>query len=184
MIRVLDLEPEDDKKRDGLLPSDQPLRGQIRVVSLLNSPSYTALSYVWGGPISSKGAILCGNQSIEITETCSQALRYLRHIYGPISIWVDSISIDQANQPEKSEQIPLMDEIYSRAKCVYLWLGTGDQQSDSAMEWLHLAVAHDRYFDIIELKSDRISNNRPLENATYFAKSWWVLHRDVFVSGK
>jgi hypothetical protein len=36
-------------------------------------------------------------------------------------------------------QIPLMTEIYTRAMRVYIYLGPGTKESDSAMEWMFKA---------------------------------------------
>ncbi|MCJ1282303.1 hypothetical protein MMC26_001626 [Xylographa opegraphella] len=42
-----------------------------------------------------------------------------------ISIWMDAFCIDQSNPSEVAMQVQLMGDIYSRARCVIVWLGSG-----------------------------------------------------------
>ncbi len=37
--------------------------------------------------------------------------------------WIDAICIDQSSIAEKSMQVPLMSDIYTRAHTVFVWLG-------------------------------------------------------------
>ena len=45
-------------------------------------------------------------------------------------LWTDALCINQASDKEKSEQVPLMGEIYSKAIKVFAWLGEADCGSD------------------------------------------------------
>ncbi|XXH02441.1 hypothetical protein Hte_008816 [Hypoxylon texense] len=125
-IRVLDL----DESKDG------PVTGQLRVVDLDEHPFFTALSYVWGEYSEPKDTISCNGQQIEVTKNCLSALRHLRG-FGPLTIWVDSICINQDDVHEKSVQIPLMGTLYSStgAQAVYVWLGEGTKDTDAAMDY-------------------------------------------------
>jgi Heterokaryon incompatibility protein (HET) len=38
-------------------------------------------------------------------------------------IWADAICINQIDTSEKTEQVPLMADIYERAELVLVWLG-------------------------------------------------------------
>lgn len=42
-------------------------------------------------------------------------------IEGPL--WIDSVSINQANNDEKGRQVPLMSQIYNNAEEMLIWLG-------------------------------------------------------------
>lgn len=130
-IRVLDLEAG---------PSSAPLHGTLRVVDLETSPKFTALSYVWGKSGSIQHTILCNGVDVPVTESCHEALCALRRIYGAVTIWVDAICIHQDNDKEKEVQIPLMNEIYTWAQAVYVWLGPGTDQSDKAIDWFFKAT--------------------------------------------
>jgi hypothetical protein len=136
-IRLLDLDDLPQwSKRVGGTSNDIPLTGTLRVVSLETCPSFAALSYVWGRSSSPSDAILCGNVEIEITSNCRDALRQLRQRYGSMTIWVDAICVNQKDEREKSSQLPLMEEIYTWARQVYVWLGNGNEKSDRAMSYL------------------------------------------------
>lgn len=41
----------------------------------------------------------------------------------PVVLWVDAISINQNDVPEKNAQVPLMGEIYSEARAVVAHIG-------------------------------------------------------------
>jgi hypothetical protein len=50
------------------------------------------------------------------------------------TLWADAVCICQDNLEEKSHQVALMTEIYSRADKVLVHLGDGDGASDAAMD--------------------------------------------------
>ncbi|KAI1378596.1 heterokaryon incompatibility protein-domain-containing protein [Hypoxylon crocopeplum] len=127
-IRVLDLEYQ-------LSQPDAPLGGTPRPVDLASHPNSVALSYVWGS--GSSGAITCNGYALPITDNCREALLSLRRLFGPISIWVDSTCINQANESEKTGQVLLMGEIFSQAQATHIWLGTGDPQLIATIEALN-----------------------------------------------
>jgi hypothetical protein len=56
-------------------------------------------------------------------------------------LWIDAISIDQANSAERVHQVHIMDKIFSRAKSVFVWLGCGDDGIARAL--VHAASEHD-----------------------------------------
>ncbi|KAH7081937.1 heterokaryon incompatibility protein-domain-containing protein [Paraphoma chrysanthemicola] len=115
-IRILDLDEPSGKRQ-------QSLKGTIRVVSLIDRPSYTALSYVWGGfDKEQRYTIGHGDSTIDITPNCFYALQDIRRHFGRVSIWVDSICIDQSNDLDRNHQVKLMEQIYSQADIVYVWL--------------------------------------------------------------
>ncbi|KAI0890583.1 heterokaryon incompatibility protein-domain-containing protein [Annulohypoxylon maeteangense] len=129
-IRVLDFH--------GNVP-DSPtevLQGHMRVIDLLDKPTFTALSYVWGPYHSPPHEICCDGSNIRITSNCRAALCALRRRFGPISIWVDSICMNQQDDGEKETQIPLMGDIYSLAVSVYIWLGDETLESEAAIGYL------------------------------------------------
>ncbi|KAI1372534.1 heterokaryon incompatibility protein-domain-containing protein [Hypoxylon crocopeplum] len=51
------------------------------------------------------------------------ALRQLRDRHHRTYLWIDVLCIDQANEREKSSQIPLMPDIYRNVSSVVIWLG-------------------------------------------------------------
>ncbi|KAH7079130.1 heterokaryon incompatibility protein-domain-containing protein [Paraphoma chrysanthemicola] len=110
------------------------LRCQFSVISLADSPVFTALSYAWGDATASEPVTVDGG-TIHVTVNLADALR---DIYGHWSkgdllapgyeqwLWADALCIDQENVQEKNHQVPLMKEIYSKAYQVFAWLGNND----------------------------------------------------------
>ncbi|KAI1870277.1 hypothetical protein JX265_006447 [Neoarthrinium moseri] len=118
---------------------DAPLHATLKLIDLRTCPKFVALSYVWGEYMPEPDTICCNGYTISITRNCSNALRSLRAICGPVDIWVDAICINQDDEVEKIAQIRLMDEIYTWAQTVYIWLGQGNTRSVQALKCLKLA---------------------------------------------
>ncbi|PKS08434.1 hypothetical protein jhhlp_005145 [Lomentospora prolificans] len=122
-------------------------------------PSYAALSYHWGEPISNGRLYLVPKRllkdvtndheswgyaikyafRISIRNNLFRALSRLRRKDGPVSLWVDFMCINQMNMQEKTQQLGEMVNIYNSAKNVCIWLGEPDDaaHSDDAMEFIH-----------------------------------------------
>jgi hypothetical protein len=131
LIRVLDVQPVPKDATE-----DTPVECSLRVINLDRNPKFTALSYVWGDP-NHKRSIVCDGTLVEVTKNCYSALWHLSKKLQGLIIWVDAICIDQNDKnKEKEWQIPLMGEIYTKARQVYVWLGEGDETSDKVMAYL------------------------------------------------
>lgn len=146
-IRVLQLLPSRDKS--------SILRGTVieylfEDLDATNHVSeiYEALSYVWGGETKPKSIIITESQNdgnkevgseLSITQNLHDALLHLRHWRFPRILWVDAVCIDQTNNEEKGHQIELMPVIYARAKCVLVWLGEAQDDSDMVLESIQAA---------------------------------------------
>lgn len=155
-IRVLDIDRPSSSDVTG--PGARVINGHLRVVNLDQQPSFTTLSYVWGGRASPSPVVKLAPHGceVEITENCFQALWHIQQRFGAVTIWVDSISINQKDEQENEGQIPLMREIYSSAKTVYLWLGQGTEDSDKSMEYLKKRASYGR-----RLPSSILTSNYP-----------------------
>ena len=141
-IRLLHLdglpsqEPEDG--------SEPPLTGQLHIVSLVDFPDFTALSYVWGeyALVSGTSTLTLRNNHgepfvLDITPNCRDGLRAIRRRFGPIRIWVDAVCINQNDNAEKAFQVPLMGDIYTLATMVYVWLGPGPPALNMALRYFN-----------------------------------------------
>ena len=111
---------------------DEPLRGDLDVVSMDDRPQYEALSYVWGQD-RALTPMAINNFNMEITQNLDVALRYLRHRDKPRVLWVDAICIDQTNFDERAQQVRQMRDIYYFSSTVLVWLGPPTSDSDLAM---------------------------------------------------
>ncbi|KAM5382967.1 hypothetical protein ACJA88_003500 [Fusarium oxysporum] len=131
-IRLLDLYPS-----QGLV--DSRLMGRLYSTSVESPSPYTALSYVWG--LGGKTQSICvpsvdqdGGASIAITKSLETALRHFRKPDAVITLWIDQICINQADNKEKGQQVAMMGSIYSSATQVLVWLGPAQDGSEELME--------------------------------------------------
>lgn len=119
----------------GSLPLSSPVVCELRVVTLPDVDSgtswpYYALSYAWREPTtrlkttSGEVAISCNDINIAIPNNLFVALVRLRQKFQePATIWIDYLCIDQSNTSERTQQVALMQEIFSLASEVLIWLG-------------------------------------------------------------
>ena len=84
--------------------------------------NYRCLSYVWGDA-HDKRTIFLNGQTFEVTANLYTALCQLRHNGERKHIWIDAICINQADAVEKTAQVQMMADIYSRTEEVLIWLG-------------------------------------------------------------
>ncbi|KAK5700735.1 hypothetical protein LTR97_005252 [Elasticomyces elasticus] len=118
-----------------LLPGtwDEPLCCDLQVVCLDDHPDYQGLSYVWGAPGTTKTVSCCG-RPFEVTVNLWAALRRLRRPHHERVIWADATCINQKDLAERSHQVSLMGEIFSRASEVYIWLGDSLSEQDTSVD--------------------------------------------------
>ncbi|RFU23968.1 hypothetical protein B7463_g12370, partial [Scytalidium lignicola] len=106
-----------------------PPRNASRTTRLskhIRLPGYFAVSYVWGTAPDRNPTheIILNNRRFSIAANLHAALQFYRASYvTTYRFWVDAICINQANDQEKSAQIPLMRDIYHFAISVLAWLG-------------------------------------------------------------
>jgi hypothetical protein len=100
---------------------------QYDILAELSKPDncrhYSAVSYVWGKPDYAY-ELRCDDQTfLRISSNVEGVLRQLRGRDEPQYLWVDAICLNQADDEEKSLQIPRMGDIYHHARLVHVWLG-------------------------------------------------------------
>lgn len=143
-----------------------------------NVPSYDALSYAWDQPCSPCGALKCGKTAISIPGqkllACLQELvrqRFSRWI------WVDAICINQSDELEKSTQIPLMREIFSRALTTHIWLTTADNLEERFLRLM--AQPQDKHDPLKEIIQDALNMITTRKNYSMNLSKEAVTLRDV-----
>lgn len=146
-IRVLEIKPgkPSDQLKGSLhhcsveFGADQPLKSSQRhalsMKDLTVPISYTALSYTWGKPVFD-ARFECDGHIKMITRSLESALRHFRQEDRGVVLWVDQICIDQGNNEEKGQQVPLMSKIYESAINTAIWLGDSADDSDTALKLL------------------------------------------------
>ncbi|KAL2158240.1 hypothetical protein VTH06DRAFT_4560 [Thermothelomyces fergusii] len=127
---------------------DEPIECRLETVSLDRPPHhYWALSYSWDAQTPSEPITVlpswCDDSSdypqggvLKVTANCVAAMRRLRASGQPLTLWIDSICIDQTSLEESSNQVDLMSEIFRAAGRVVVWLGEEDGPARRAMSLL------------------------------------------------
>lgn len=129
---------------------DSPVRCGLSTFTLSTAPNYEALSYCWGDENDTR-PIFLEERPYRITTNLFSALRQLRLAETERRVWVDSMCINQSSHYEKNHQIPLMGDIYKRARQVVAWLGDSDEETRIA---LHLIADW-------AVTTKRLSDSRP-----------------------
>jgi hypothetical protein len=127
-IRVLNLEWDGRQSR--------PLFGTLDHVSLVDPGPYLALSYCWGDRKNSKSMEIsprpgAAQLQVNITDNLASALLALWNRLEDgathLRIWVDAICINQNDTYERSQQVQVMRQIYSKATSVVAWVDPFDR---------------------------------------------------------
>ncbi|RYP30972.1 hypothetical protein DL767_005979 [Monosporascus sp. MG133] len=98
---------------------------------------YEALSYVWGSEPTLENAIVedefFGRTRLNLRPGLAHALKHLRKVDKPRTMWIDALCINQNDLEERSTQLLHMGEIYKLAVRVIIWLGPTADESNTAM---------------------------------------------------
>lgn len=109
---------------------------KLSTVSLDDRPYYQALSYVWS-KVDNKKSIDLNGSGFSVTNNLHAALLRLRWPDRNRNLWIDAICINQNDEGERSQQIPLMGAIYSCSEEVIVWLGEASDDSDAAADLIN-----------------------------------------------
>ena len=118
----------------------------LHVTSLVDAPSYTAVSYVWGEPSPTKQILLNG-QPFTVRQNLWDLLNQLRTVKFDGYLWIDALSIDQTSDREKTHQVAIMGSIYKQAKTTIAWLGTASMEVEEQVHALKTEFAVQEPFD-------------------------------------
>ncbi|KAM3076310.1 hypothetical protein ACMFMF_005643 [Clarireedia jacksonii] len=105
---------------------NEDLLCQLKVVSLDQRPKYNTLSYTWGHT-KDITSISVDGQMVQVSKNLCIALRAVRHPWKAVTFWADALCIDQANDDEKSKQVPMMGRIYEQRQQTWISLGSPNE---------------------------------------------------------
>jgi hypothetical protein len=159
-------------------------------IALTKHLEFDALSYVWGSPdeLDPRDIYLIDAPSLPadsapskwqrfpILSSLGGALRRLRLPNKARIIWVDALCINQSNSAEKSQQVPMMGNIYQSARSVFVWLGEEADDSDVALSFIPQVTDLSKFDRIIQ---DQGSTHKwyallKLMNRPWFSRRWVV----------
>ncbi|KAF9766445.1 hypothetical protein IL306_001162, partial [Fusarium sp. DS 682] len=113
---------------------DSPLSLELCHASI-NDTNYAALSYVWGD-VANTVEIVLNHLSFRIGRNLHTALKQLQQNNFHGWLWIDSVCIQQLDISEKSYQVGQMGTIFSKADCVFSWLGQSTRETDRALDFV------------------------------------------------
>ncbi|PHH69317.1 hypothetical protein CDD82_7832 [Ophiocordyceps australis] len=142
-IRLLELDPGQ---------YEDELSGKFLLHHLIDDhggsdKGFHTLSYCWGRgqerahvalqlPTTGQDMV-APTQWFSIQKEVYKALKRIRRRNETIRIWVDALCINQEDHDERTHQVNIMGEIYSRADVVHIWLGEDDPAVKSAIGFIH-----------------------------------------------
>lgn len=116
------------------------IAGRLNTFSLdsPDCPPFTAFSYVWGPPIRNE-TITVNDQEFCVLQNVYPILEFICssvEFRDQPWVWIDSISINQQDLQERCSQVQLMAKIFKESWNTVVWLGSGTQETDEALEFL------------------------------------------------
>jgi hypothetical protein len=111
---------------------------KLEIFPLDEAPGFTALSYAWGSP-DHRTTVRCNGRTVLITESLYNALVRGLQWNQRLYFWADGICINQKDNAERSAQVKLMGEIYTRATRTAAYLGEPNDSLNGTAE--HSAFA-------------------------------------------
>jgi len=102
--------------------------------SLLQGPHmqiliYEDISYNWGSADTIEEILVDGCKK-KVTKSVYEILASYSSLFLPKLLWIDALCIDQENDAEKSQQVPLMGKIYLNALFTTVFLGRSSLHDD------------------------------------------------------
>lgn len=115
--------------------ANDELRGVIWTTASDYAGHYATLSYVWGSSKQFPHQLKTACGPLGITDSLRAALVRLRRKDESLTLWVDAICIDQANDTEKSKQIILLPEIFQMSAYTFAYID-GDHDHSKAIQMI------------------------------------------------
>ncbi|KAF2796648.1 hypothetical protein K505DRAFT_220174, partial [Melanomma pulvis-pyrius CBS 109.77] len=123
---------------------------------------YEAISYAWGDYPEFDQTLFLDNQILRISRNLYAALMAYSYSDRTRILWADAICINQTDKIEKSQQVSIMADIYSKAKTVQAWLAPASKFTMDAMNFMaELALRAESFGVSAEVDQPRIISNLP-----------------------
>ncbi|KAM0418894.1 hypothetical protein ACHAPT_012159 [Fusarium lateritium] len=113
---------------------------------------FEALSYVWGSPVDPEDISVevtsqpTSYEILSVGQNLAKALRHLRQEATTRTLWIDALCINQRDIPEREAQVLRMEDIYSLASRIVVWLGPETETTAEAINTLRYPGQQVEYF--------------------------------------
>lgn len=146
-------EPDKSIRLLKILSTTPRITGAFKVVSIGDSPVFSALSYVWGDPNITEPVAIEGG-AINITVNLAGAIREVYRLWSEAEkslrapgeeqwLWADALCINQKDLEEKNHQVPLMEKIYPKAHLVFAWICGEENKSVCRAVYAYHDILHE-----------------------------------------
>ncbi|PPJ60719.1 hypothetical protein CBER1_03478 [Cercospora berteroae] len=130
---------------------DDEIRCTVSVWDLEDAPEFRAISYTWGAPDPGAFVLMTSMTTsyggygfgvvdcirVRVRDNARYALWQAR-LHDPNShLWIDSLCINQTDLREKTAQVSMMAEIYTKAEMVLACVGPSVESSHAIHELCH-----------------------------------------------
>ncbi|KAJ6200611.1 heterokaryon incompatibility protein-domain-containing protein [Bipolaris maydis] len=141
----------------------------------LSLMEFEAISYSWGVALRPY-TIKVNGKPFYIGYNLYSALKKLRNTDHERLLWADAMCINQHNYKEKSNQVQMMQDIFSKASNVVVWLGKSDSATSPTFEFIRqFGAARTEEMDI--LWENHITGptwkRMQAEYVRIFEHNWW-----------
>jgi hypothetical protein len=127
---------------DAAGPDENTISASLEIWDKESAPPFNAISYVCGDAQQMQDVTVNGSR-VSVRHNCYYALWQTRLHFPESRVWIDAICINQLDLEEKTAQVTMMFEIYSKAAQVLACIGPSDWHSDitiQAMDHLDAVV--------------------------------------------
>lgn len=142
----------------------------LETVFFQDAPEYHAVSYAWGSTDKTNTICVNGN-AFQITANLHSVLLHARKETAAVTLWVDALCIDQDDEPEKTQQVQIMGDIFRRATSTFIWLGEPCADDQIVMDFLLQNKDHPDQLQVKDIPVDALQK--------FFGRPWfhrlWIL---------
>lgn len=156
---------------------------------LSEKPEYDAISYVWGTDEPSQEIFIDGQKVMIRTNLHSALLRFRRSPERNDSqeasgrnlqrrLWADALCINQADIPERNQQVQSMKLVFAQARSVFIWLRESVESDRLAFDVFKIAQGIVR--SRVRITKDEVERFGRVASSHRFQRNTWAAVRDVF----
>jgi hypothetical protein len=121
---------------------EDPIQAELRPTLFGRDQSlrYEAISYCWGDP-NRTAKIQLNRKTVSAPASSAAALRCVRRPDRNRVVWIDALCINQSDLDERSQQVTMMADIYSKSTGNLIYLGEVNSFTERALDSIDRIMA-------------------------------------------